>query len=41
MIAQPAVHVGDGFVLDGSDSSPVGRAIVIGLTRHADSPRIR
>jgi hypothetical protein len=31
MIAQPAVHVRDGFVLDGSDPSPVARAIVTGL----------
>jgi len=31
MIAQPAVHVRDGFVLDGSDPSPVARAIVAGL----------
>jgi hypothetical protein len=26
-----AVHVGDGFALDGSDPSPVARAIVTGL----------
>jgi hypothetical protein len=31
MIAQPAVHVRDGFALDGSDMSPVARAIVAGL----------
>lgn len=31
MIAQPAVHVRDGFALDGSDPSPVARAIVAGL----------
>jgi hypothetical protein len=31
MIAQPAVHVRDGFALDGSDRSPVVRAIVAGL----------
>jgi hypothetical protein len=31
MIAQPAVHVRDGFATDGSDSSPVARAIVAGL----------
>lgn len=31
MMAQPAVHVPDGFVLDGSDPSPVARAIVTGL----------
>jgi hypothetical protein len=31
MIAQPAVHVRDGFALDGSDPSPVARGIVAGL----------
>jgi hypothetical protein len=31
MIAQPAVHVADGFTLDGSDPSPVAKAIVAGL----------
>lgn len=31
MIAQPAVNAPDGFELDGSDSSPVARAIVKGL----------
>ena len=31
MIAQPAVSAPDGFVLDGSDRSPVARAIVKGL----------
>jgi hypothetical protein len=31
MIAQPAVHVPGGFALDGSDPSPVARAIVAGL----------
>ena len=31
MIAQPAVNAPDGFVLDGSDPSPVARAIVNGL----------
>jgi len=31
MIAQPAVHVRDGFALDGSDPSPVAQAIVAGL----------
>jgi hypothetical protein len=31
MMAQPAVYVGDGFVIDGSDPSPVARAIVAGL----------
>ena len=31
MIAQPAVHVADGFTVDGSDASPVARAIAAGL----------
>jgi Phytanoyl-CoA dioxygenase (PhyH) len=31
MIAQPAVHAADGFMVDGSDPSPVARAIVTGL----------
>lgn len=31
MMAQPAVHARDGFILDGSDPSPVARAIVAGL----------
>jgi Phytanoyl-CoA dioxygenase (PhyH) len=31
MLAQPAVHVPDGFALDGSDAAPVARAIVAGL----------
>src|SRR6266699_1826296 len=31
MIAQPAVHVRGGFALDGSDPSPVARAIMAGL----------
>ena len=31
MMAQPAVHVRDGFAVDGSDPSPVARAIVAGL----------
>jgi hypothetical protein len=31
MIAQPAVRASDGFTLDGSDPSPVARAIVAGL----------
>ena len=31
MIAQPAVHVPDGFALDGSDPSPVAQAIMTGL----------
>jgi hypothetical protein len=31
MIAQPAVNAPDGFVLDGSDTSPVARAIMKGL----------
>ncbi len=33
MIAQPAVHVADGFEVDGSDPSPVAQAIVAGLAR--------
>lgn len=36
MISQPAVNAPDGFVLDGSDPSPVARAIVQGLAM-ADS----
>jgi hypothetical protein len=31
MLAQPAIHVRDGFDLDGSDASPVARAIMAGL----------
>ena len=31
MIAQPAVHVRDGFALDGNDPSPVAQAITAGL----------
>ena len=31
MIAQPAINAPGGFVLDGSDPSPVARAIVAGL----------
>jgi hypothetical protein len=31
MITQPAVHVRDGFALDGPDPSPVAQAIVAGL----------
>lgn len=31
MIAQPAVHAADGFAVDGTDPSPVARAIVAGL----------
>ncbi|MBE1488386.1 phytanoyl-CoA dioxygenase family protein [Plantactinospora soyae] len=31
MLAQPGVDVPDGFVLDGTDPSPVARAIVAGL----------
>ena len=31
MIAQPAVHVRDGFALDGNDTSPVAQAITAGL----------
>jgi hypothetical protein len=32
MIAQPAVHVADGFAVDGTDPSPVARAITAGIT---------
>ena len=32
MMAQPAIHVADGFAIDGTDESPVARAIVAGLT---------
>ncbi|WP_051570890.1 hypothetical protein [Cryptosporangium arvum] len=38
MVAQPAVHAG-GFALDGSDPSPVARAIVTGLREEAYAPR--
>ena len=38
MMAQPAVHVSDGFALDGSDRSPVARAIVEGM---ADTSQLR
>ncbi|QHC24052.1 phytanoyl-CoA dioxygenase [Streptomyces sp. GS7] len=31
MMAQPAVHVREGFIVDGSDPSPVARAITAGL----------
>ena len=31
MLAQPAVHCADSFTLDGTDPSPVARAIVEGL----------
>jgi hypothetical protein len=31
MLAQPAVHVADGFAVDGSDPSPVARAIAASL----------
>ncbi len=31
MIAQPAINAPEGFTLDGSDPSPVARAIVDGL----------
>jgi hypothetical protein len=31
LMAQPGVEVPDGFALDGSDPSPVARAIVKGL----------
>jgi hypothetical protein len=32
MLALPSVHCADGFTLDGTDPSPVARAIVEGLT---------
>jgi hypothetical protein len=31
MMAQPGVHVPDGFTVDGTDPSPVAQAIVAGL----------
>ncbi len=37
MIAQPAVHARAGFTLDGSDPSPVARAIVAGLALAAEA----
>jgi hypothetical protein len=37
MIAQPAVHVRDGFAIDGSDPAPVAQAIVAGLKMAAQS----
>jgi hypothetical protein len=38
MMAQPAVHVAEGFTLDGSDPSPVAQAIVAGM---ADTSMLR
>jgi hypothetical protein len=38
MMAQPGVHVADGFAIDGTDPSPVARAIVDGL---ADRSQVR
>jgi len=38
MMAQPGVHVAEGFTLDGADPSPVARAIVEGL---ADTSQLR
>ena len=38
MIAQPAIHVADGFAIDGTDPSPVARAIVTGLRTDGASP---
>jgi hypothetical protein len=35
MMAQPGIAVPDGFGIDGSDSSPVARAIVAGLAQAA------
>jgi len=31
MMAQPGIHVREGFAIDGSDPSPVAQAIVAGL----------
>ncbi|MFI5958932.1 phytanoyl-CoA dioxygenase [Cryptosporangium sp. NPDC051539] len=39
MMAQPAVYVEDGFAIDGSDLSPVARAIVAGLGDDSSSCR--
>jgi hypothetical protein len=39
MIAQPAVNAPDGFVLDGSDPSPVAQAIVNGASHGGLSSR--
>jgi len=39
MIAQPAVNAPAGFALDGTDPSPVARAIVDGLAAPAGHPR--
>jgi hypothetical protein len=33
MVAQSGIQVPDGFAVDGSDPSPVARAIVAGLRR--------
>jgi hypothetical protein len=41
MMAQPAVHVADGFAIDGSDPSPVARAIVRGLDPAVAQPLSR
>jgi len=38
IIAQPAVHVRDGFAVDGSDPAPVARAIVAGLAMAGARP---
>ena len=39
MIAQPAVYAGGGFGLDGSDTAPVARAIVAGLSPHSQTAK--
>jgi hypothetical protein len=36
MIAQPAVYAADGFAVDGTDPSPVARAIAASLAALAD-----
>jgi hypothetical protein len=41
MMAQPAVYVEDGFAIDGSDPSPVARAIVAGLAAEGTRGRGR
>jgi hypothetical protein len=38
MVAQPGVEVPDGFAVDGSDRSPVARAIVDGLSMSTARP---
>jgi len=36
MIAQPSVYAADGFAVDGTDPSPVARAIAASLATSAD-----